>query len=367
MGKKKSDILDEIIAPKVERKLTNLDLLYGKAVEPIKRLEMISEDDFEDLVREWAIDYLEDKYEKVRRSSGAGDMGRDVVAYIKYTQDEEAEWDNYQCKHYDKPLTPQTAFLEVGKMCYYTFKGEFNVPKTYYFVSPKGAGPQLSKLIDNPKKFKEKLCENWDKVCRKGITAKEEVLLEGEFKQYVEEFNFSIIKDIDPQELIEQHSQTRYHYYRFGGIIPSRPDSFTPPESIEEIEVTYVKKLLEAYSNHHKIEFNTIDELKNYITEHNHFNRQRKCFYEAESLRLFERDILPEGTDAFEDLKAEVYDGIIDEVDSVHVDGYEKVKEVCKIARNLPVRNYPLQSKLKGNDLNGICHHLVNDNKFSWV
>ena len=353
--------------PKIEKKLTNLDLLYGKPIEPIKKLEVISEDDFEDLVREWATGYLEKRYEKVRRSSGAGDMGRDVVGYIKYTQDNRAEWDNYQCKHYDKPIAPKVAIIEIGKLLYHTYKGEFNVPKNYYFVSPKGVGPQLANLIDNPSKFKKKLIQDWDKSCKSEITSTKDILLEGDFKCYVENFDFSIIKDIDPQELIEQHAQTRYHFYRFGGIIPSRPDSFLPPEDIHVTELVYVKRLFEAYADFHKKPISKADDLVGFDTEFRHFNRQRKYFYEAESLRLFERDILPDGVNAFDELKSEVYDGIIDEVESNHPDGYTKVKEVSKIARTLPVRTYPLESKVKGNDLHGICHHLVNDNKFRWV
>lgn len=353
--------------PKLEKKLSNLDLLYGKAIEPIKRLEIISEDDFEDMVREWAIGYLSEKYEKVRKSSGAGDMGRDVIGYIKYSQDMKAEWDNYQCKHYDNPITPKIAILEIGKLLYYTYKGEFNVPKNYYFVAPKGAGPQLVKLIDNPQKFKEKLIEDWDKTCKKEITSKVDILLEGDFKNYVEDFDFSIIKDVDPQELIDQHAQTRYHFYRFGGIIPSRPDSFIPPENIDFTEQIYIERLFEAYSDYYKKPINRIEDLNGFEKEFSHFNRQRKCFYEAESLKLFERDILPEGVYGFEELINEVYEGIIDEVDSDHNDGYVKIKEVSKIARSLPVRTYPLESKVKGNDLQGICHHLVNDNKFKWV
>lgn len=359
--------LHKISPPKLERKITNLDLLYGKAIEPIKRLEIISEDDFEDLVREWATGYLEDKYEKVRKSSGAGDMGRDVVGYIKYSQDDNVVWDNYQCKHYNTPLSPKTAILEIGKMLYYTFKKEFNVPKNYYFVSPKGSGPQLSKLIDKPTEFRKKIIKEWDKTCKDGITSKEEVLLEGEFRVYVENFDFSIIKDIDPQTLIDQHAKTRYHFYRFGGIIPSRPESFQPPEHIDSNEQVYIESLLKAYSDYHKESINNVIALNQYDSEYRHFIRQRKCFYEAESLKLFERDVLPEGINAFEELKEEVFEGIIDEVDSTHDNAFLKVKEVSKIARNLPVRAYPLESRVRGNDLNGICHHLVNDNKFKWV
>jgi len=140
-----------------------------------------------------------------------------------------------------------------------------------------------------------------------------------------------------------------------------------PPDNIDENEQLYIKRLLEAYSDSHNKSIHSVSDLNEYEREFSHFNRQRKCFYEAESLRLFERDILPDGTTAFEELKEEVFDGIIDEVENDHKDAYIKVKEVSKIARNLPIRTYPLESKIKGNDLHGICHHLVNDNKFKWV
>ncbi|PFV28045.1 ABC-three component system protein [Bacillus thuringiensis] len=367
MAKNNKDQLEDIIAPEITKKLTNLDLLYGKPMPPITRLESISDSEFEDFVREWASGYLEKEYEKVRRSSGSGDMGRDVVAYVSYTQDDNEIWDNYQCKQYNSPLTPKTAILEVGKLCYYTFNKEFTVPRHYYFVCPKGTGPQLSKLIDRPKNFKKKLIADWDKTCKTQITTRKDVLLEGDFLDYVNNFDFNIIQDIDPQKLIEQHSTTKYYYYRFGGMIPSRPESFEPPEDIRDNEVVYVKKLLEAYSDYNKEVITNIEHLAEFSLQFDHFNRQRNCFYEAESLMLFERDILPNNIQAFEGLKKEVYDGIIDEVQSHHADGFTKIKEVCKIARTLNIYNYPLKPNLRGNDLTGICHHLANENKVSWV
>ncbi|KSU83372.1 hypothetical protein AS030_12445 [Fictibacillus enclensis] len=215
-------------------------------------------------------------------------------------------------KHYNGPITPKTALLKIGKMIYYTYKKEFSVPKNYYFVSPKGAGPQLSKLIDKPNDFKKKLLKEWDKTCKDDITKKEQVLLEGDFKDYLESFDFSIIKDIEPQELIVQHSETRYHFYRFGGIIPSRPESFLPPDDINEHEQIYVEKLLEAYSVYHKNSINTTLELNQFDTELNHFIRQKNVFLKLKSLKLFERDILPDGINAFEELKNDVFEGIID-------------------------------------------------------
>lgn len=82
----------------------------------------------------------------------------------------------------------------------------------------------------------------------------------------------------------------------------------------------------------------------------------------------FERDTLPPGVDAFKELKEEVYDGIIDILESEHEDGFERVKKVCLAARNLNVPSYPLYNSLKGNDLAGICHHLANEDEIKkWV
>ena len=61
----------EIIIPVIQKKITHADLLLGKTIEPIKRLQVISEDDFEDLVCEWATGYLAQTYVKVRRCGGA--------------------------------------------------------------------------------------------------------------------------------------------------------------------------------------------------------------------------------------------------------------------------------------------------------
>ncbi|MBY0083915.1 hypothetical protein H7K37_01980 [Brevibacillus brevis] len=357
----------EIDEPVVKVKLSNTDLLLGKPIEPIKRLQVISDTDFEDLVREWSCGYLKHKYVKVRRCGGAGDMGRDVIAYVSEDKGMDLIWDNYQCKHYNASLSPSTVWIELGKLCYYTFIKEYPVPRKYYFVTPKGISTKLSNFIDNPEKLKEGLIEEWNDKCRKQITSGKNIELVGEFLTYVENFDFSIFDDIDPQELIEQHSKTKYYYYRFGGIHKTRPEPVEPPDRISPNELLYVKKLLEAYSDNHKSSIDDISQLSVHFKYISHFNRQRKCFYSAESLMKFERDTLPPGVNAFEDLKQEVYDGIIDVIESQHPDGFERVKEACKVARNLNMPSYPLYTSIKGNDLNGLCHHLANEDKISWV
>lgn len=161
----------DIDEPILKTKLSNTDLLLGKPIEPINRLQVISDTDFEDLVREWSCGYLKDTYVKVKRCGGSGDMGRDVIAYVNNEKGKNLVWDNYQCKHYNSPLSPSAIWIELGKLCYYTFEKQYPAPRKYYFVTPKGISTKLSNLIDNPGKLKEGLIKEWVNKCQNNITS----------------------------------------------------------------------------------------------------------------------------------------------------------------------------------------------------
>jgi len=86
--------------PKYKR-LTNKEVLIGTPVPPIDKLKVISDEEFEVVVSEWAKGYLTSKYEEVYQLGGAGDKGRDVVAYKDFKKNKA---DYFQCKHYSKKL-----------------------------------------------------------------------------------------------------------------------------------------------------------------------------------------------------------------------------------------------------------------------
>ena len=71
----------------------------GLPIPPIERIRIFSDRQWEEFVLEWA-DSLREHYGRVERCGGAGDMGRDVLAFCKT---DPAVWDNYQCKHYKDP------------------------------------------------------------------------------------------------------------------------------------------------------------------------------------------------------------------------------------------------------------------------
>lgn len=231
---------DDLIQPERPNSfglLTNSDVLLGPPIPAIDRLKIFSSEDFENLVREWIAGYCEKKYAKVWRAGGAKDRGRDVVAFVNNF----GVWDNYQCKHYDHPLMSSDIWLELGKLCYYTFIKSYSLPRKYYFVAPQGVGPTVGDLLLNSQELKDNLLIAWEKVCKSGITKISEIPLSDELKKHIESINFSIFTFLDPQELIEQHKKTNYYTSRFGGGLQRRNNPEIKSFKQEEYSLRFVE------------------------------------------------------------------------------------------------------------------------------
>ena len=100
-------------------------------------------------------------------------------------------------------------------------------------------------------------------------------------------------------------------------------------------------------------------------------NGRRIDFYAAESIR---RGVLELGsgslTDQFDVLKSETLVGVIDTAKRTHPNGYERMLAVMEQAISTPMTNYVLSSSpywIGGKIKKGVCHHLVNDGKLSWI
>ncbi|MFS0687813.1 ABC-three component system protein [Sporosarcina sp. 179-K 8C2 HS] len=364
----KYEMLD-ISAPEVTHQLTNQQLILGTLIAPIDKIKTFSDKQFEDIIREWADGYLKTKYNKVYRCGGAGDMGRDVIGYKNYREEKEnLIWDNYQCKHYKNALNPSDIWLEIGKLCYYTYIKAYNVPQNYYFVCANSVSIALHDLLNDPEELKRQFIENWENSVKKKITNTKHIELDKDLLLHIDtNIDFGIFTYLDPHELIEQHRQTPYFSYRFGGgLHKPRPKPLAPPEEVHERELTYVNKLFRAYEDYTKSSITKEEELGSLI---GHFQRQRTHFYQADSLMKFERDTIPPNVNAFKELKDELFYGIVDTVeDRSFSSGYERVKSVTEKARLMNLtNNNPLNSVLTKNDQHGMCHHLANENKIDWV
>jgi hypothetical protein len=354
----------EVAVPTSTTVLTATQVQYGPPIEPLARIMTYDSDEWEKFVDEWVSSCLKEKYELVVRMSGANDKGIDVAGFT----DEQkllGVWDNYQCKHYSAGITPGEAWPEIGKTLWYSFNGDYVTPRAYYFVAPRQTGTTLTQLLSNTPLLKKRLVEAWKTGVENKITSTQPVKLEGLFASYVEAFDFNIFKMIPTREIIEQHRKSPYFLPRFGGGLPARPNPPKPPEEIQADESGYVTKLLEAYADHTKELVPDITGLKKWKPLHDHFNRQRECFYHAESLRIFVRDKVEPGT--YENLQDEIFHGVIDTCESTHLDGFACVKAVTDKAQLIPIAAHPLSQSAFPRDLHGICHQLANEDRLKWT
>jgi len=283
-------------------------------------------------------------------------MGRDVVAY--QTSGQTDPWDNYQCKHYDRPLSPSDVWCELGKLCYYTYIGEYTFPREFYFVSPQGAGNKLSKMLHSPKQLKQELFSEWDDKCRTSITSTREVALDVSLRAHIEGLDFSKIRILSPLTVIEEHGRTPWHAARFGGGLKPRPPITLPPKSVAATETHYIRSLLDAYEDRLKKPIPSVADLTDDALSE-HLNRSRREFYCAESLREFSKDNVPPGT--FDGLLAEVHSGIIDVVQAAHEDSVERVLATVKQAKALSLASNALVTRVTSSDKGGMCHQLASD------
>lgn len=359
-----SDPVSVLAPPKAAVLLTAADVMAGPPVDPLKRIYGYDSTEWESFIHEWAFSALKSKYTEVQRFTGAGDKGVDIAG-LTDAAGVHGVWDNFQCKHYAKSITPSDAWVEIGKMLWYSFKGDFKPPRRYYLVAPRGVGTKLQWLLNDPAKLKQELFKAWGKSCQDKITSTAEVKLEGNFKAYCEAFDYSIFKSTQPLDVLAQHKTTPYYLGRFGGGLPQRPAVEGPPDDVGQHESRYVAQLLAAYSDHAKEEVADLEGLKKFAKLDGHFKRQREAFYHAESLRVFVRDKTEPGT--FESLQEQIYKGVIDTSDSDHADGFERVKAVAKAAQDLVLQAHPLAPSAMVEDRHGVCHQLANEDRLKWT
>lgn len=320
----------------------------------------MSSGEWEEFILEWA-DAKKEIYRSVERHGGAGDQGCDVVGRLDDQKD--GPWDNYQCKHYDHALSPSDLWSELGKYCYYTFKGEYPPARRYTFVAPHGVSVKVSKLLRDAGALKAGLLTNWSKQCENGITAKQAIPLDTALRAHIDRLDFTIFSAASPLTIIKEHAQTRWHVFRFGGGLPSRPAAPMPPTVIDSGEANYIRALLDAYESRLKVTLATRADLKD-LKLMEHFERARVEFYSAEALREFSRDNVPPGT--FEQLLDEVYHGVIDVIESHHPDAYERVLACVRQAKALTLANLALGTRVVNADKGGMCHQLANEQRITW-
>ena len=150
-----------------------------------------------------------------------------------------------------------------------------------------------------------------------------------------------------------------------------RPAKLPVPKEATQNEETYINELLSAYGDAEGMNVFSTNDLSSFPDYEEDLNGRRIDFYAAESIR---RGVLELGsgslTDQFDVLKSETLVGVIDTAKRTHPNGYERMLAVMEQAISTPMTNYVLSSSpywIGGKIKKGVCHHLVNDGKLSWI
>ena len=350
---------------------TATQVVGGIPIPPIRLLQTLSPEEWETFTEEWLTYYKgTGTYHTIRRYSGPGDLGLDVVAFTSKAGFSKA-WDSYQCKYYARPLRPTDICPEIAKILYHSFyrAPPFNqaaqLPTRHIFVSPKGVGLTVGRWLKDPPRFKTEIRRRWDTQCSTKIQQGVRIQLTGRLLAYFESFDFSIFEDKTGAELIEEHSYTVFHVPRFGGGLPPRGAVQVPPRIPTAGESMYLRKLLDAYGDHLGVSINNTVRLPVDHSLRKHYDRQRVLFYSAESLRNFARDRTPIGT--FDSLQEDVYYGVIDVCEGNYGSGLDRLRSVISTAGSLSVAGNALGHSTQVADKQGVCHQLANDCRLTWV
>jgi hypothetical protein len=355
--------LKKVDLPQNSDHLSNEEILMGKKSHPLQTLKTYNPDDFEVFIQEWAFGFLMQKsgsFDSVYRIGSTGDKGRDVVAYV---DKEKKLVDYFQCKAYAKALNKSDALPEIAKLLFYAAKGDLIYPQKYYFIAPRNITPALFDFLNGDVELIRKDVLSY---CRKNYNSTQEKKDGDRLVKFIESADLSIFDTRPILDIIDEHSETRWHAMRFGGGLKLREVAPKAPVKIKMIESEYLKQLLNVYSDKTGKNISTPSDLKAYTDEQKHLIDQRNAFYSAEHLRMYARETLPPEYEEFEKFKADILTGINSKANGEYIDGIKKIEVVTDRAIELGSTGNLLFNKIQNLDKHGVCHHLVNDNEINW-
>lgn len=174
------------------------------------------------------------------------------------------------------------------------------------------------------------------------------------------------LDDEDEQELIMLEQLLQKH---------AKPQAITPPLEIDEKEIPYIRQLLMAYADAESvscIDREDLEVIPEYAKYKRNFERSRRDFYSAETIKESSKEILKiNEKDGFDLVKGEVYDGVADVWELYESDdGFNRMLKVMAKASDVHLSantQRRLLNWIGPAEKKGICHILVGDNKLWWV
>lgn len=155
----------------------------------------------------------------------------------------------------------------------------------------------------------------------------------------------------------------------------AKPESKIPPLVIDSAkEMKYVKQLLMAYADAEHIPCMELEDLQFYPVYKNNFEKQRRDFYSADTIRESSKEILKiKEEDGFDIVKKEICDEItpVWELSITEgTNGYQRLLKVLDRAGSVQLSGNTKKRFLDwiaAAEKHGICHFLVGEDRLWWV
>lgn len=149
------------------------------------------------------------------------------------------------------------------------------------------------------------------------------------------------------------------------------PTDVPVPKVATQDEQIYIDELCLAYGDAEGMDSFSTDDLSSFPDYSDDLEDRRIDFYAAETIRRGVLELKGSSlTGQFDVLKDETYNGVKDTARRTHPNGYERMLAVMEQAVIAPVTNYILSASpywISGKIKKGVCHHLVNDGKLTWI
>ena len=146
------------------------------------------------------------------------------------------------------------------------------------------------------------------------------------------------------------------------------PDAPKPPEKPEtDIEGRYIHQLCLAFGSFDQANYAQDTDLPEH--HQREYQEQRGYFWDAQGLSRNLRDVL-EDQDVFDQLKVDLYDGVIDTCRDDHPNGLKRMRATLTAATRTQltasvITQFP--TLVQNRHRKGMCHVLTNEGRMTWV
>lgn len=322
-------------------------------------IRTLSPDRLENFVDDWLAQRCKD-YHGHELWRGTGDMGRDVTGYVTSMR-MEGVWDNYQCKQLNKALSENSAFTELGKIFMHSARGDYSLPRAYFFVAPLGVCRAVQQYIAHPERFRSAFLTRWDTYIADKLVDKQKILLTPDIQNKINEFDFTKVYWLDSTKL-ENDPFCKPILVKWFNDDPGPSPRGVVPAEMHASESAYIGQLLKLYSQKGPGDFRDVTAAMD--SPHGpHLRDQRTRFFDSVAFERFYRDSTP--TEYVDTFKDEIYHGVVEVHRDEYPNGMARLNQVMKQAASLQASG--ILGKYAGPQVKqGTCHQFANEGRLPW-